>query len=350
MKKKLSYLSLLMSFVFVSPSQAVQYTLQGLGDLPGGRFESATLDINDRGQVVGHSNVAKYIHAFLWDPETGMQDLGVPAGYVESSAYGINDRGEIAGYVQLNSNTAAAFFWTPTAGFTVIPDLAGGADLARGRSLNNSGQISGSAEPAAGRRAFLWDAKNGMRDLGTIDATYSASLSYDLNNAGQVIGRSDAAGRSDGFLWDPQTCTMRIIDDLPGGIIDTTARRINDAGQVVGNASSTNGIEAFLWDPVTGSIGLGDLPGGTFESRAFGVNNQGVVVGTGMTDAGDAAFIWDAVNGMRALADLIVDGSAVGWNLTATRQINNKGQIIGHGTNPSGNVEAFIATPVPTCP
>lgn len=351
MKKNFSSMALLISLIYVAPSQAVEYTFRGLGDLPGGKYESATLDLNDRGQVVGHSNVEKYQHAFVWDPDTGMQDLGVPAGYVESAAYGINDRGEIAGYAQLNNNTAAAFFWTPTAGFTVIPDLAGGRDLARGRSINNSGQISGSAEPTAGRRAFLWDALNGMRDLGTLASNYEASLSYDLNNAGQVIGRSDAfTGQSDGFLWDPQTCTMRLVDDLPGGAIDTTARRINDAGQVVGNASSTNGIEAFIWDAVNGSRGLGDLPGGIFESRAFGVNNQGVVVGTGTTDAGDTAFVWDAVNGMRALADLILDGSAAGWNLTATRQINNKGQIIGHGTNPNGDIEAFIATPVPTCP
>ena len=192
-----------------------------------------------------------------------------------------------------------------------------------------------------------------MIDLGVINAGDIASLAYDNNNVGQVVGRDDPAGRGgfgDGFVWSPLKCIMEMIGDLPGGIVDTTARRINDHGQVVGNASSANGVaEAFLWDPITGTQGLGDLPGGAFESRAFGINDLGQVVGTGTTDAGESGFLWTESDGMVEISSLITDGSASGWVLSHPKQINNRGQIVGFGTNPSGNIEAWLATPISTC-
>ncbi len=328
------------------------YTLQGLGDLPGGKFESAALDINDSGQVVGES-VSGYgsKEAFLWDPKTGMIGLGKLAGYADSRAYGINDRGEVAGFSENGSSVAEAFIWTAADGLVSLGDLPGGPVRSRARAINNAGEVVGSAESAAGRRAFRWDSQQGMIDLGMVNAGDIASLAYDNNNVGQVAGRNDSttAGAGDGFVWSPLICTMQPMGDLPGGSLDTTARRINDHGQVVGNASSTNGVEAFLWGTLTGTQGLGDLPGSAFESRAFGINDLGQVVGTGKSDAGDRAFLWTASDGMVEVSSLIVDGSASGWVLSGGRQINNRGQIVGFGTNPSGQLEAWLATPTSAC-
>jgi probable HAF family extracellular repeat protein len=47
----------------------------------GGR-SSAACGINNRGQVAGYSNTAgPGIHAFVWEADTGMQDLGMLAAY-----------------------------------------------------------------------------------------------------------------------------------------------------------------------------------------------------------------------------------------------------------------------------
>ncbi len=49
---------------------------------------------------------------------------------------------------------------------------------------------------------------------------------------------------------------------------------------------------------------------------------------------------------MHDLNDLIV--SASGWVLNSANAINDLGQIVGNGTNPSGQTHAFLLNPVQT--
>jgi probable HAF family extracellular repeat protein len=60
---------------------------------------NAALAINNQGQVVGTSALAGSTthHAFLWNWETGMQDLGTLPGDLVSAGLGINNRGEVIG-------------------------------------------------------------------------------------------------------------------------------------------------------------------------------------------------------------------------------------------------------------
>src|SRR4051812_21909598 len=53
-------------------------SLRGLGDLPGGSFDSRAFGISSDGRVVvGHSD-AGGLQAFRWTAETGMTPLGAP--------------------------------------------------------------------------------------------------------------------------------------------------------------------------------------------------------------------------------------------------------------------------------
>src|SRR4051794_16587635 len=117
---------LLLGTITLAPGTALAapaYTITNLGTL-GGPTSIGT-SINTRRQVTGYSDtVGGSSHAFLWDPVTGMQDLGT--------------LGETPG-------------------------------ISNGNGINTSGQVTGYSTIAGGfDRAFLWDAVTGMQDLGTL--------------------------------------------------------------------------------------------------------------------------------------------------------------------------------------
>ena len=76
------------------------------------------MDINNRGQVVGFSDLpgdddaaSPNFHAFLWTRSAGIQDLSTLPGDALSEALGINQQGQIVG-VSIDANgNQRAFLW-----------------------------------------------------------------------------------------------------------------------------------------------------------------------------------------------------------------------------------------------
>src|SRR5438034_1234773 len=102
-------------------------------------------------------------------------------------------------------------------------------------AINAAGQVVGVAATASGfGHAFLWDAVNGMKDLGTLGG--HSSFAYGINAAGQVVGGADTASRDyHAFLWDAVN-GMKDLGALGGNF--SFASGINAAGQVVGEAAT----------------------------------------------------------------------------------------------------------------
>ncbi len=258
--------------------------LTGLGTLPGGDY-SAAFGVNNVSQVVGYSNTATGIHAFLWTSASGLQDLGTVAGDADSEAF----------------------------------------------AINNSGQVVGDSSGPSGQHAFLLTAA-GMQSLGTLPGDTN-SVAYGVNDSGQVVGYSGSAdGNQQAFFWSAST-GMQALGKVPGQS-DSVANFINNSGQVVGSS----GTAAFIWTAVNGIQDLGTLPGGDY-SQAYGLNNNGQVVGASGSSLGTHAFIWDAQNGMQDLNGLINNPNIV---LAGATGINDAGQIVAFGVIGPHNVHTDL--------
>jgi probable HAF family extracellular repeat protein len=111
--------------------------------------------INNRGQVVGHSDLTgdTTFHTFLWTWETGMKDIGTLPGDFASTAISINDTGVVVG-VSLDSNfNERAFVWSNGSMTDLNAVLTSNPQklyLLQANSINAEGDIVGLASTASG--------------------------------------------------------------------------------------------------------------------------------------------------------------------------------------------------------
>jgi probable HAF family extracellular repeat protein len=322
-----------------------RYQVTGL-DGPPGSYESAALAVNDLAQVVGWYTLASggSAHAVLWDTGTGVvRDLGDLGGDF-SSACAVNDLGQAVGTARLEPYADHACLWDPVQGIRDLLTLGGQHSNAGG--INNLGQVVGISFTAEDQThlAFLWDAVNGMQSLGHMGG-HNLSCAADINEQGEVCGWGRIAdGNLHAFFWDPDVRVMQDLGTL--GVNPSYAQALNDSGVVVGLSSAPGGGgHAVLWK--RGRIkDLGTLGG--LNSWALGVNNKNQVVGYSQAAMGSTqryAVVWEQGTRMQKLDDLLTSDSA-GWSLEEAHGINDKGQIVGWGTNASGQKRAFLATPV----
>jgi probable HAF family extracellular repeat protein len=295
--------------------RAQTYTVIDLGTLRAG---SARIHgINESGQAVGasgHPHGAD-THAFFWQKQGGIRDLGTLPGGDYSSAFAINDSGIVVG----TSNTSTsmhAFSWTTTQGLSDLGTLPG-ANASSALAINNPGQIAGSS----GGHAALWSGGS-IQDLGTLGG--ATSEAHGINNLGVIVGVSDTSSGPHAFLW--QNGAMQDLGLLSGDM-SSRADHINDSGTVVGASEGSGGVRAFVW---TSAAGMQPLGSDGVYSEAFDINNVGQVVGEFASSLGTRAFLWTSQAGLIDLNTKVTNlpGDVV---LIGAFSINEKGQIVAFG-------------------
>lgn len=360
--------------------------LTDLGALPGTGNSSGALGVSANGLIAGLSENGEIdplyaglpeLRAILWQ-RGAMTDLGTLEGGYQSEANSVNSAGQVVGAASnlipdMNSlgtfwlwggpsgisppyqYQTRAFLWDNKNGMQDLGTLNGGTD-AQAVLINERGQVVGdsytSAAPspscagagfALTTGSFIWDKKKGMRDLGNLGGT--CTLVTDLNNRGQVIGASSLAGDQfqHAFLWENGS-----LQDLGGSLggNNTAAFVINDHGQAVGLAAYPGEtiFHATLWKSVGEMTDLGTV--GTDQcSYATGINNRGQVVGGSISVCNTEsfrAFLWED-GSIFDLNALIPSGSPL--YLRQTYTINDRGEIAGEGVDTSGNGHAFLLVP-----
>jgi probable HAF family extracellular repeat protein len=238
-------------------------------------------------------------------------DLGtLRAG--SARVHGVNESGEVVGGSgHPHGAETRAFFWEPKNGIRDLGTLPGG-DYSAAFAINDSGVVVGISNTSTSMHAITWTQSKGLRDIGTLPGTNSSSA-LSINNQGQIAGASGAHAA----LW-----TDSKIQDLGTlGGATSEAHGINNLGVVVGVSDTSSGPRAFLWtDGIMQDLGV--LPGDT-SSHADHINDGGTVVGASQGNSGVRAFIWNSSRGMRPLNDNLQSGYSEAFD------INNAGHVVG---------------------
>jgi probable HAF family extracellular repeat protein len=357
---KRTHLMLVLVIGGLAVDAATGASFYGLGDLGGSTLDSSAWRISaDGSTVVGEArNTADVKEAFVWTATGGMMGLGNlsidgPAG---SSAWGVSADGSVVTGYGLTTAGHEAFRWTAAGGMVALGDLPGGAVSSRGMSVSADGSViagRGSTDESQLSVACVWPATGGIQNLGDLPGGIYESRARHITPDGKVVvGYATSASGAEAFRWTQET-GMQGLGDLPGGGFYSWAAAASSDGQtIVGLGSSALGHEAFRWTEETGMQGLGTLAGAPEGSAAKGIAADGsIIVGHSGGSSGaplGLAFIWDETHGMRNLKDVLVDECDLDlsdWQLNYAMDVSADGRVIvGFGTNPSGEREAWVAT------
>ncbi len=182
--------------------------LQGMKQQKGNRYIRgiSPVAMNNGGQIVGCATFPREAgyHAFIWDPQRGIKDLGTLGGKY-SCAVDVNDQGQVIGNSDIpgsgSESPSHPFLWESGKGLQDLGTLGGLNSYAR--NINGAGQVVGSSDTMDGPlHAFVWDSTRGMRDIGALGGKVSGATA--INDAGVVVGDSDIRGDRDShpFVWD----------------------------------------------------------------------------------------------------------------------------------------------------
>ncbi|OHA16858.1 MAG: hypothetical protein A3C79_00835 [Candidatus Taylorbacteria bacterium RIFCSPHIGHO2_02_FULL_45_28] len=310
------------------PAPEYDYNVIDLGALGG--TDSFANGINNDGKVVGRANA----YAFLYS-NGSMQNLGTLGG-PDSNAHEVNSAGKVVGAAAYSSSSAHAFLYAGGS----MSDLGtlGGSD-SQAFGINNNDSIVGWSliSGNAYYHAYLYSGGS-MQDIGTFPGNTGSHLSiaYGINDYGDIAGSSTTNGHVHAFLYADSV--MQDIGTLGGN--ESAAYAINMYAEVVGYATTSGGAHhAMFYDYQNGTMqDLGVLSGGS--SDAYGINVNAHVVGS----SGNRAFLFS--NGsMKDLNDVTIQHGTP-WTLQSATAINDKGQIVGYGLNPSGQTHAFLLDPL----
>jgi probable HAF family extracellular repeat protein len=274
---------------------------------------STSYGMDNLGRVVGYADIPNDVgdftpfHAFLYDSQSGMHDLGtLTTAYARwangfSIAYTVNTNGEVVGTAYDDYGYFGPFIYDAANGMQALtrdPNYVTGEWYAV--VINDSGLIGGHVIAATNQSIpFYWPNRSADPVRLTMPPGFPCGEIYGTNSAGVMVGimwNSDQPDATEhGFIFDVANGVrdLNALLDPASGWLLTYARDINDSGQIVGLGQSTNGQRrALLLTPVTLSVPPAATP----------------VSPSGTISTSTPAFTWNAV-AVATSYRLVVDDS-----------------------------------------
>jgi probable HAF family extracellular repeat protein len=276
--------------------------------------------LNNEGCKVGQlrNPIETLPHAFVWQPEQEIQDLGTLGGSI-SNALSLNDISQVVGTAHVDQSATHAFLWDKREGMRDLGTLGGRESVAR--SINNNCQIVGNSFVGAGdprpegERAFLWTQAAGMTDLGTQFEGWSRA--YEINSGGVVLGWRRRGSVVCGFVWSPDSGVIDIVGEGGRAFFPCA---INDSGLVIGEGDDPLGKRrAFSW---TREGGLRQLVVPD-DFHPCAVDEHGTIIGNVHSRPWNRPYLYSTITGKFLALPFVEE------HHTSVKEINRNGVIVG---------------------
>lgn len=256
-------------------------------------------------------------------------------------ATGINGRGEVVGFLWVEEEDQPGVveqkpFLARGKEMTFLP-LLGGYTATFPAAVSDGGLVVGRASrpaPPGARidlrnQAFVWDAKGGIRGLGTL-ADDRASFACGVTRDGRRIsGFSVGDNRVRACVWDRDGNSWKATALPHAAKLGSQTVAISGDGRYV---ASVDGTSPCLWS--LGASGgwsreqIGDA--GSLTPRA--VNDSGTVAGLRFTGDGlTHAVVWSRDGGLKQLEE------PKGYERSEALAVNNEGAVVGMVDGPRGS-------------
>jgi probable HAF family extracellular repeat protein len=309
---------------------------------------------SDGSVVAGNADAWESFHGVIvsaslrWTAQTGWQQLPI-VGYGGPFAISF-DGSTIAGSADLLGLPIMQSAWVIRGVSNPVsaPVYAGGFKGISGDGLTAVGwaniQFTDPVDPIA------WTQASGVRSLGHIPGA-TAGYATAANADGAVIVGYDGGSLGQAFIWTASQ-GIRGLGFLPGAASTAHSRAYGvsaDGRAVVGLSTNSGGSEqGFLWRAEYGMVPF-NLLDGYVSGAARAVSADGSVVVGSVADAVNhsIAYYWDRARGRRDLRQFLITLGATGltgWTLTSANAVSPDGSwIVGDGTDPQGNTQAWLA-------